>query len=262
MKKRLQGFFAGVLAMALAVSVFSVAKNRYEKIDVIYNDIGIVIDGTLLVPTDANGNRVEPFIYNGTTFLPVRAIAGAFDKQVRWDSETYTVYIDSRSKETSADDKADITVKPDENSVTELVGIWRGDLNGVLTELDVPEELVKDKGIYIFLSFNLDGTYKMYIDEEGIDKLVDASFMYALEANGISIENYPQYAGISVEETKKQIRNEINPEDLSETGSFRAENKTVYMTVEGRSEKACEYTLNNDALKINMDGVVLEFVRG
>lgn len=96
MKKRLQGFCAGFMAAIAVAGVAVAAKSLYEKIDVYYNNIKIVIDGSEYTPTDANGNTVEPFIYNGTTFLPVRAIANAFDKDVRWDDKTYTVYIDTK----------------------------------------------------------------------------------------------------------------------------------------------------------------------
>jgi len=52
-----------------------------------------MIDGAEYVPTDANGNVVEPFIYNGTTYLPVRAVANAFGKDVKWDGKNAIVYI-------------------------------------------------------------------------------------------------------------------------------------------------------------------------
>ena len=32
-------------------------------------------------------------IYNGTTYLPVRAVAKAFNKEVYWDGPDYTVYL-------------------------------------------------------------------------------------------------------------------------------------------------------------------------
>ena len=55
--------------------------------------ISIYVDGTKIKSTDANGNVVEPMIYKGTTYLPVRAVANAFDKEVAWDGKTSSVYI-------------------------------------------------------------------------------------------------------------------------------------------------------------------------
>lgn len=65
----------------------------YKTIQVLYNDISLVVDGVPITPKDANGVEVEPFVYNGTTYLPVRAVGEAIGKQVTWDGNTQTVYI-------------------------------------------------------------------------------------------------------------------------------------------------------------------------
>ena len=68
-------------------------QQENEKIQVQYNDISIYIDAQRIKPADADGNVVEPFIYNGTTYLPVRAISEALDKTVRWEETTKSIYI-------------------------------------------------------------------------------------------------------------------------------------------------------------------------
>ncbi len=93
MKKRLQGLVAGVLIGATIMGGVVFAANTTTLYDVIANGIKIVIDGQQLNPTDANGNKVEPIIYNGTTYLPVRAVANAIGKAVYWDGPNYTVYL-------------------------------------------------------------------------------------------------------------------------------------------------------------------------
>lgn len=67
------------------------ASNGNKKATITYRDIKIVIDGNEIVPTDATGAKVEPFILNGTTYLPVRAVSGALGLEVGWDAETSTV---------------------------------------------------------------------------------------------------------------------------------------------------------------------------
>lgn len=93
MKKRLQGLIAGVLIGAILTSGVTFAKNIKKTIDAVYMNVKLVIDGEEITPKDINGNVVEPFIYNGTTYLPVRAIGEAFDKEVHWEDETATVYV-------------------------------------------------------------------------------------------------------------------------------------------------------------------------
>lgn len=82
-----------MICMLFVISVTTTAfsKQITEIISVIYDDIKIVIDGKEYTPKDANGNVVEPFIYNGSTYLPVRGIANAFDVDVNWDEATDTV---------------------------------------------------------------------------------------------------------------------------------------------------------------------------
>lgn len=87
MKERMKGIIAGVLATLILGTGATIAKQATEKIDVTYRDIKLTLNGTEFTPTDANGNTVEPFIYNGTTYLPVRGVAQALDVKVQWDGD-------------------------------------------------------------------------------------------------------------------------------------------------------------------------------
>jgi len=62
-------------------------------IEALYSNINIYVDGVAVKPKDTIGNAVEPFIYNGTTYLPVRAVGSAFGKTVDWDGATQSVYV-------------------------------------------------------------------------------------------------------------------------------------------------------------------------
>ncbi len=93
MKRRLQGLIAGMLIGAMLTGGIAIAANTTTLYNVLANGIKIVVDGQKLNPTDASGNKVEPIIYNGTTYLPVRAVANALGKAVYWDGPNYTVYL-------------------------------------------------------------------------------------------------------------------------------------------------------------------------
>lgn len=93
MKEKLKGLVAGMLIGATITGGVVSAIDTTTLYDVITNGIKIVVDGKKLDPTDANGNRVEPIIYNGTTYLPVRAVANAVGKAVYWDGPNFTVYL-------------------------------------------------------------------------------------------------------------------------------------------------------------------------
>ena len=91
MKKGLTIAIVCVLLFALSVSA-TASSNTISK-EITYRDIKITLNGKELIPTDANGNPTEPFIMDGSTYLPVRAIAGAVGLDVGWDGETSTVIL-------------------------------------------------------------------------------------------------------------------------------------------------------------------------
>ena len=94
MKKILKGYLSGVMSAALlAGCITAFAANTTTLYDVIADGVRIVVDGRRINSTDANGNTVEPIIYNGTTYLPVRAVANTFGEAVSWDGRNYTVYL-------------------------------------------------------------------------------------------------------------------------------------------------------------------------
>lgn len=88
-----RGLLAGILIGATLSAEIGHAVSSGNLYDVITEGVKIVVDGRELHPTDVNGKTVEPFIYNGTTYLPVRAVAGALNKAVSWDGENFTVYL-------------------------------------------------------------------------------------------------------------------------------------------------------------------------
>lgn len=93
MSKRLQGMICAFLICAFIADGTTSASKLEKAIDVTYRDIKIMINGEELIPKDAAGNIVEPFIYNGTTYLPVRAISEAFGRDVNWNNDTSTVTV-------------------------------------------------------------------------------------------------------------------------------------------------------------------------
>lgn len=54
-------------------------------------DFTIVVDGATRTFTDANGARVYPLLYDGSTYLPLRAVGELMGATVGWDNATSTV---------------------------------------------------------------------------------------------------------------------------------------------------------------------------
>jgi hypothetical protein len=85
--------FGSVITLILCLTVPAVAASVEKQLTVYYNDIKIYVDGALITPKDPNGNIVDPFVSDGTTYLPVRAVGEALGKTVEWDGTTQSVYI-------------------------------------------------------------------------------------------------------------------------------------------------------------------------
>lgn len=94
--KEWKGFIAGLLAAAVVAGTVgtagAVVGRTQANLD--YSDIKISVNGEQVTPADANGNVVEPFAINGTTYLPVRAVGNALGLDVVWDGTTNTVEMD------------------------------------------------------------------------------------------------------------------------------------------------------------------------
>ena len=70
-------------ACALAVTSFAAGNMISISVD---PSVKILVNGSEFQPKDANGNDVMTFIYNGTTYAPLRALAEAYGLEVGYDA--------------------------------------------------------------------------------------------------------------------------------------------------------------------------------
>ena len=101
---RREGFFMKIkksmltLALALAVvcgiTIGASASSTLQEIKAYLNSgITIKYNNEAQTMTDAGGNTVYPITYNGSTYLPVRAISNILGVGVDWDQATQTVLL-------------------------------------------------------------------------------------------------------------------------------------------------------------------------
>lgn len=104
---RKTSFIAGMLTMVLLASLFVTASAKMATVNkqLLYRDIRIVLNGKAVSTKDANGNSVEPFVIDGTTYLPIRAVGEALGLNVGWDQATQTVTLVSRDGGQGSGDK-------------------------------------------------------------------------------------------------------------------------------------------------------------
>lgn len=82
------------LALVCGMVIGANAADTLKEISA-YLNYGITIkyNGEVQNLTDAGGNRVYPISYNGTTYLPVRAVSNMLGIGVDWDGATQTVLL-------------------------------------------------------------------------------------------------------------------------------------------------------------------------
>jgi hypothetical protein len=91
-KEKIKGFIAGAVISALVAGGVGVAfaSSTSSNISVIFRSLRIIIDGA---DKSATPEDSRPFIFNGRTYVPLRYIAESMGKQVLWDGDTSTIYI-------------------------------------------------------------------------------------------------------------------------------------------------------------------------
>ncbi len=110
--QKLKYFILGMVVMLIISTtiVSAFAASTQKTITVTYSGLKIVMDGELITPKDANGNVVAPFVFDGTNYLPLRALGNAFgysNDEIYWDSTTNTVYFTSAAEDEASTDVDD-----------------------------------------------------------------------------------------------------------------------------------------------------------
>jgi len=93
MKKKIKPVIAATIAAVILTggAVYAAGGGIEKSIQVVMNGINLVVDGQI-IPDDN-------ILYNGTTYVPIRAVAEALGKEVKWDAKTNTVEIGDKAQD-------------------------------------------------------------------------------------------------------------------------------------------------------------------
>ncbi len=92
MKKSVMIMLIVILVMVINVVIYAANENITA---ILNKEISIVYNNELKAFADVTGKSVYPLSYNGTTYLPVRAISSMLDIPVLWDGTNNKIYLDS-----------------------------------------------------------------------------------------------------------------------------------------------------------------------
>lgn len=82
-----------VTLMVCLLTFHTLAESGLIEIDV-DPSIKILVNGAEFKPKDANGNEVMTFVYDGTTYAPLRALAEAYGLEVGYDADQNMATVD------------------------------------------------------------------------------------------------------------------------------------------------------------------------
>lgn len=105
MKKhsRVRDVFLGAL---IATLLFSLASPAFAALTTMsieaFTGVKVYVNDQLVDPRDANGNPVDVLVYNGTTYLPIRAVGNALGMAVQYDAATQSAYLGAHNSQIPA----------------------------------------------------------------------------------------------------------------------------------------------------------------
>lgn len=195
MKRKSKFILALVLMLVFSTVVFAARK---VNITVTYDNIKVVVDGKeVQFGKDTKGNQIEPFIYNGTTYLPIRAVGEALGKEVKWDSNTNTAFLNDKDT-TQRDDGYQVLAEilPPFGTTNAEEFTRKGEDRWLLAGKEYDNGIVFNS--YTFNSghanFNLDGKYTNLKGLLGADT-GDVTIRVDFIADGNIIQRYDVVSG-------------------------------------------------------------------
>ncbi|QUH19158.1 copper amine oxidase N-terminal domain-containing protein [Alkaliphilus sp. B6464] len=86
-KKKMIGLLVTTMTLVTAFGFSSYGASATKTLQALYGSSKIIINGKDVTQT------IEPFIVDGTTYIPLRVVANTFNKNVDWNPLTSTAYI-------------------------------------------------------------------------------------------------------------------------------------------------------------------------
>ncbi|MFE4711859.1 hypothetical protein ACFRAM_13365 [Paenibacillus sp. NPDC056722] len=177
--KKTWGIASAVVGMLATGSAGVYAGSNLQQIKAFLNyGIAIQVNGAAYAPVDGSGKKLTPITYDGLTYLPTRAIAGALGVPVSYDAVANKVIIGSDPGSTGGSPTS--SVKKSKNLPADFP--VAGD--AIITDLTDSVVDGKKKVVLVYLTKDSIETmgkkYTDYVDGKNItqaSKVIDKSSM-------------------------------------------------------------------------------------
>jgi len=123
LKKQLKTIIlSSLVTLCTSVAVFGSSLTTEIKA-ILSKEVNVKYQGEIQVMKDGAGNVVYPIMYNGTTYLPIRAVSNMLDIPVNWDASTKTVILGTEKLEPKSVLKFESKTSEYSSKVTDKVSL-------------------------------------------------------------------------------------------------------------------------------------------
>lgn len=192
MKKNTKGFVLGLIVATLLMST-AFGAGIEKTIKVVLNKVNIIVNGEVV-----EGDNI---LYDGTTYVPLRAIGEMLDKDIGWDGDTNTASINDKKASVPKPVKKDLIGKEDlpymvraKNDMAITINSYTATTEGIKLNITMTNHSsVSDKGDLMLTTYEIyDGKNTLkYIDMD--DAFWDISYLRA----GQSVTGNIAYQGLT-----------------------------------------------------------------
>lgn len=117
MKDKVKGLIVGLTIGSVLSGTVAFAAN--SQIEVVFRSLKYMFDGVEKAPSEAKG-----FIYEGSTYVPLRFVSEALGKKVEWDEENETIWIGNNPKQVVATYKGGTVTKGEFDTFFAMQGLF------------------------------------------------------------------------------------------------------------------------------------------
>ena len=151
-KKTLKSFVVGVIITTMFMST-AVGVQVKDTIDVVFNSVNITIND--------EDKAIDNFLYEGTTYVPIRDFSASLDKIVNWDQITKTITIGDAKE-----------INWNENNMHfDRIG-FGDDLEKIVYRIGKPDETIKNDDGSIIYKCIIPPVKEYSVDENGNRKFI------------------------------------------------------------------------------------------
>ncbi len=224
---------------AYAATTGSGAATQKKVMFYLKPDISVELNGVRQVFKDVNGQNVYPIVYNGTTYLPVRAVSALMKEPIEWDGGSKTVYIGktlSHPIKSSGLIPSDAAGPAEKSDLAVIDGLEPCLVTGyskpdIFVLYDFEIQSFKDaNGITVF-PLNYNGS--TYLPIRAVSRLMDEPIVWDGTTKKICIGDGEE------EEIEEEPEEDIDEEPAEETNETIGLFKELYESEEALYYEAC-----------------------